>query len=62
MNGLIGLLVLVADKCFVFRKGAYKYVDHNWKSFDTVEDQPHHYACKWRRCKSCGQIRRNYDS
>ena len=53
---------MIKDKCFVWRKGKYKYVDHNWKSFETPEDQPHHYAWKWCRCSGCGQIRRDYGS
>ena len=53
---------MAKNKCFVWRKGKYKYVEHNWKSFDTPEDQPHRYAWKWCRCSGCGQIRRDYGS
>ena len=53
---------MVENKCFVLRKGKYKYVEHNWKPFDTPEDQPHRYAWKWCRCSGCGQIRRDHES
>ena len=52
---------MVKRKCFVWRKGEYKYVDHYWKPFETPEDQPHRYAWKWRRCSGCGQISRRYE-
>ena len=50
----------VDDKCFVWRKGEYRYIEHTWKSFETPKDQPHRYDWDWSRCSGCGQIRRRY--
>jgi len=50
------------DRCFVYGKDGYRFVDHKWKSLEVPEDQPHHHGWLWIRCSGCGLIRRADDS